>query len=422
MARPRALGRGVSTVSAVIDVVGVPAEGLSALPEAQRSRIRDAATLVGSPRLLDLVPSVDGQTRHAWPSPMLPALRDFLAGLGSEGIVVLATGDPLVSGVGSTLIRTLGADEVRVHPAVSSVALARARMGWPSETVSVVSLVSTPVQAVRRHLEPGARIVALSAGARTPVQVAQLLVELGLGDATITVLGDLNTHVESRLDCLAAELAETSRGQDVPALNVVAIEVPSGAALTGTSPGLPDDAFEHDGQISKREMRALAIAALRPMPGARLWDLGAGSGSVSVEWCLAAPRTTSSAVERHPERAARVAHNAAAFGLPITVIEGASINVVDELPSPDAVFVGGGASRDLIDRAWQVLRPGGRLVVHCVTLETEAIVHDACRRLGGELRRVTIERVEALGASTSWTPARPIVQWAATKSADRGAP
>jgi len=247
-----------------------------------------------------------------------------------------------------------------------------------------------------------------------------MLVKLGLGDTAMTVLGDLGALGESRFACAAAELADGSApGADgIPALNVVALAVPVTANLWGSSPGLPEEAFAHDGQITKREVRALAIAALRPMAGQRLWDLGAGSGSVSVEWCLAAARTTAVAVERNAERAARVRQNAETFGVPISVTTGDSIDVVGELPSPDAVFIGGGATAELVDAAWEALRPGGRLVVHCVTLDTEFLVVAAQLRLGGDLRRVTIERAEALGRHLSWKPARPIVQWSATKPHD----
>ncbi|WP_052112297.1 bifunctional cobalt-precorrin-7 (C(5))-methyltransferase/cobalt-precorrin-6B (C(15))-methyltransferase [Knoellia subterranea] len=403
----------------MIDVVGVPAEGLEALAPAERGLVDAARVLVGSPRLLDLVPVREGQERRSWPSPMLPGLESFLAQVGSDGVVVLATGDPLVSGVGTTLLRVLGAGSVRVHPAVSSVALAHARMGWPSEVTSVVSLVSRPVYAVRPRLAPGARLVVLSAGSKTPVELARVLVEFGLGDARLTVLGHLGTTEESRFDCAAAELAAGKvPGPDgIPTLNVVAVEVPATAALWGTTPGLPDDAFAHDGQITKREIRAFALAALRPMPGQRLWDLGAGSGSVSVEWCLAADRAAAVAVERDAARAARVGENAAAYGVPVTVETGSSMDVVDELPTPDAVFIGGGASADLIDAAWSRLPVGGRLVVHCVTLDTEAVVVAAHGRHGGELRRVSVERAEPLGRMLSWQPARPIVQWSVTKAA-----
>ncbi|KGN31929.1 precorrin-6Y C5,15-methyltransferase [Knoellia sinensis KCTC 19936] len=408
-------------MSAVIDVVGVPAEGPSALPPVLRDLVSGARTVVGSPRLLDLVPVAAGQTRRPWPSPMLPGLTDFLSEVGTDRVVILATGDPLVSGVGSTLIRTLGPEAVRIHPAVSSVALAHARMGWPSESTSVVSLVSKPVYAVRRHLAPGARVVALSAGAKTPVELARMLDDLGLGDSRLAVLGDLGAVHESRFDCAAAELAHgRAAGPDgIPDLNVVALEVSSDARLVGVTPGLPDEAFEHDGQITKREIRALAMAALRPIAGQRLWDLGAGSGSVSVEWCLAAPRTTAVAVERDPARAERVRRNAASFGVAVAVVTGDSVAEIAQLPTPDAVFIGGGASSELIDGAWQVLEQGGRLVVHCVTLDTEALVVDAHDRLGGELRRVTVERAEPLGRSLSWKPARPIVQWSVTKSPHR---
>ncbi|PRY63381.1 precorrin-6Y C5,15-methyltransferase (decarboxylating) [Knoellia remsis] len=414
----------------VIDVVGVPAAGPSALGAAERELVAGARVVVGSPRLLALLDERPGQERRAWPSPMLPGLRGLFDETGLDGVVVLATGDPLVSGVGTTLIRVLGSDVVRVHPAVSSVALARARMGWPAETVEVVSLVSSTPYAVRRHLAPGARVVALSAGAQTPGRLAAVLAELGLGETRMTVLGDLGTDDESRLDCAATDLAHAAgaegepgdpardtrrRADGIPALNVVALEVPDDAHLPGTSPGLPDDDFTHDGQITKSEARALALASLRPLPGQHLWDLGAGSGSVSVEWCLAAPRTSVSAVERDPQRAARVTENARRFGVPVEVVEGASLDRIGELPPPDAVFVGGGASAELVDACWRALRRGGRIVVHAVTLGTEAVVVDVQQRHGGELRRFGVDRARPLGRHLSWEPARPIVQWAATK-------
>jgi precorrin-6Y C5,15-methyltransferase (decarboxylating) len=407
----------------VIDVVGVPAEGLAALGPRQHDLVRQARTLVGSPRLLGLLPEHGyAAVRLPWPTPLLAGLPDLLAAVGSDGVVVLATGDPLRSGIGSTLIRLLGPPAVRIHPAVSSVALARARLGWSAEQTEVISLVSAPVAGLGRLLAPGARIVALSAGARTPVEIGRWLTEQGCGASRLVVLGDLGTDAETRLESTADDLAAAAGARGIPALNVVAIEVTPDARVPGPSPGRPDDDFEHDGQLTKREFRALALAALRPLPGQLLWDLGAGSGSVGIEWCLAAPRARALAVERDPQRAARIERNAAAYGVAVTVVAAPTQDALAQpRPAPDAVFVGGGASVEVIDTAWAALRPGGRIVVHAVTLGTEALAVAAHAAHGGELRRVTVERAQPLGSALSWTPARPIVQWSAIKEHDQGA-
>ncbi|MBM6404214.1 precorrin-6y C5,15-methyltransferase (decarboxylating) subunit CbiE [Phycicoccus sp. CSK15P-2] len=399
----------------MIDVVGVPAEGPDALAPAARALLRDARVVLGSPRLLGLLGPQDAADRRPWPSPLSAGLPELLADLGEDGVVALASGDPLVSGIGTTLVRLLGADAVRVHPAVSSVALAQARMRWSAEESVVVGLVSARPAALVPHLAPGARLVVLSATEETPTAVARVLVEHGCGQARMTVLGDLGAGSESRHDTTAEALAGGSPG--LPRLNVVAVEVPRSAVLPGTAPGLPDDAFDSDGQLTKAELRALAVCALRPLPGQLLWDLGAGAGSVSVEWCRAAARARAVAVERQPERAARIRHNAAAHGVAMEVVEGYSADHMADLPAPDAVFVGGGADEQTLDAALSALRPGGRLVVHAVTLGTEAVVVAAQARHGGSLRRFTVERAEPLGRHLSWTPARPVVQWSVTKKA-----
>jgi precorrin-6Y C5,15-methyltransferase (decarboxylating) len=409
-------------VARVIDVVGVPAAGLESLDESTRALMLQAKVVVGSPRLLALLPHDerqhdDQQRRLAWPSPLRDGLPALFEEVGTDGIVVLATGDPLLSGVGTTLVEVLGAEVVRIHPAVSSVALARARMRWSAEQSSVLSLVSTPASTVRRHLAPGARLVILSAGAKTPAEVAAQLVDAGWPQAEVTVLADLGSSTESAQSSSATEWLGC--GDLVPPLNIVAVRLPEEHAAYGTTPGLPTSAFDHDGQVTKSEVRAAALAALRPMPGQLLWDLGAGAGSVGIEWARAAQRARTIAVERNPERAERIRRNAAELGVPRLQVVEADTDLVTTpahgLPSPDAVFVGGGASEQVIAAAWEALRPYGRLVVHAVTLETEALAVAAFREHGGELRRLTVERAEPLGAHLSWTPARPVVQWACTK-------
>lgn len=398
-----------------VTVVGIGADGWEGLPPASRDAIREAQVLLGGTRHLALVPDT-GAVREPWPSPLLSGLPMLLDRYRDRRVVVLASGDPLLSGIGTTLVRLLGADRVRVLPAVSSVALARARMGWSAESVDVVTLVGRDVDAVRRYLTPGRRLVVLSSDGTTPAAVAARLVEHGLGDSRMTVLSDLGSSREERIEATAAEW----RGRDAPPLNVVCVAVTGNGGYPLT-PGLPDEAFDHDGQLTKREIRIAAVCALRPQPQALLWDVGAGAGSVAVEWLRADPRCRAVAIERHPERVHRITRNAARLGVPsLRVVHGSAPDALSGLEPPDAVFVGGGATDpSVLDRCWAALWPGGRIVVHAVTLETEAVLVERWRRHGGELTRLSVERAAPLGSFTGWRPARPVVQWAATKT-DQG--
>jgi len=282
-----------------------------------------------------------------------------------------------------------------------------------------VSLVSAPVHVIRRWLTPGARLIVLSAGGHTPRDVAAELVAAAWPTAAMTVLGNLGSDDETRLDSTAALWPD----MDAPALNIITVQLPephlSPAAL-GTSPGLPDDAFEHDGQITKREIRAAALAALRPMPGQVLWDIGAGSGSIGIEWALHHPSCRTIAFERDPVRAARISTNAHRLGIANLDVRHTDVaaNLEDCLacrPAPNAVFIGGGLLMSIVQGAWEALAPGGRLVAHTVTMESEAIAFAGYRAYGGALRRINVEYAEPLGGYLSWRPLRPIVQWSTTK-------
>lgn len=387
-----------------VTVVGIGADGH--LPPSTRALVEGAEVLLGGERHLALVPAVEGQVRAPWPRP-LAGLPDLLAEHGGRRVVALASGDPLVSGIGTTLVRLLGPDAVTIHPAVSSVALARARMGWSAEESMVVTLVGRDVAALRRELAPGARLLVLASDERTPAEVAALLADAGFGASTIEVLGDLGGPDESRaaFPC------------PVPRLHVLAIAV-AGTGLASWAPGLPDDAFENDGQLSKRDVRASALSRLAPAPGQLLWDVGAGAGSVGIEWLRAHPLTAAVAVEGDPARAERIARNAAALGVPrLEVVAGTAPAALAGLPTPDAVFVGGGATAPgLLTQCRERLAPGGRLVVHGVTLETETLLVEAFHAHGGELTRLAVEHVTPLGGRfTGWTPARAVTQWAWTK-------
>ena len=417
----------------VIDVVGLGDAGVAELPEPTARLVHEARVLLGGARHLALVPQVDGQQRQPWPSPMRPGLAELLTRVGAyaaqpgdpTGVVVLASGDPLLSGVGTTLIALLGADAVRVHPFLSAATLARARMGWPAEETVVVSVVGRSPDRLRRHLDPGARLVVLCADGRTPAAVAGVLCQEGCGSSAVTAWWHLGGPDEG------SRRAPAAGWGDLPTDDLVTlcVEVDRAGALSrkaiGPAPGRPDEAFEHDGQLTKRDARASALAHLRPTPGGHLWDLGAGAGSVGIEWALSASGARTSAVEQDPVRAARIETNAARLGVPreVTVHLGSSADVMDGLADPDAVFVGGGLTPGLLAAAWDRLLPRGRFVAHAVTLATEAVLVEGLHFvLGGELARITVEHARPLGRHLSWTsgpPGRPVERDQAERPAYR---
>ena len=395
-------------------MVGLTARGWSDVPERLRTTIQDADVLLGSARHFDLIPSVSSQQRLPWPSPLREGLPRLLSEVAGRRVVALASGDPLLAGIGDTLVEMLGADAVRIHPAVSSAALARARMGWSEESTRMVRLRGGDLDIVRRDHFPGRRLIILSRDADSPAELAQLLTDAGYGDSVITVLGDLDTEAESRIDMSARNFSGRA-----PALNVVCVACAGTARAASLTPGLPDDVFDHDGQLTKRDLRASALARLMPRPGDVLWDVGAGAGSIAIEWLRAHPACRAIAIERDLDRAKRIRENAGALGVPgLEVLHGEAPGVLASLPRPHAAFIGGGGTSETLEQAWLALRPGGRLVVHAVTQETEMIVIDCWRRHGGELSRLSIEHLEPIGRYHGWRPARAVVQWSAIKDAE----
>lgn len=395
-----------------ITVVGIGADGWSGLDAARREALAAADVIVGGERHLKLLPADVRAERVPWPQPLRAGLPGLLAEHRGRRVVALASGDPLVAGVGTTFIELLGADAVEVLPAVSSVALARARMGWPAESVTVLR----DHRELPRHLATGQRLLVLSADASTPGAVAQLLTDAGFGASTMTVLENLGGTDETRT-------VADARSWHAPVgnLNVIAIECGFDGAQPPVSgswaTGLPDEAFDHDGQLTKRDARASALARLAPAPGQLLWDIGAGAGSIGIEWMRAHPACRTVAIESREDRAKRIAENAVRLGVgSLRVVIGAAPGALAGLPAPDAVFVGGGATDDgVLDVAWNALKPGGRLVVHGVTLQTEQLLTDRYARYGGELTRLHVEHAAPLGSFTGWKPSRAIIQWAATK-------
>ncbi|MFJ4904174.1 precorrin-6y C5,15-methyltransferase (decarboxylating) subunit CbiE [Streptomyces sp. NPDC093249] len=403
-------------MNGAIHVVGIGADGWDGLPEASRRVLRSAEVLLGAPRQLGLLPAADcpGE-RVAWPSPLRPAVPGLLAAHEGRAVAVLASGDPSFHGIARTLAGAVGADRLRVHPHPSSVSYACARLGWPLDAVDTVSLVARPLAALSAALHPGRRLLVLGEGPETPAQVAALLRDTGWGGTRVRVLEQLGGPRERLLDATAADWPH----ERTDALHVLALDCvrDPGTLRLGTVPGLPDEAYEHDGQLTKRYVRAATLAALAPAPGELLWDVGGGSGSIGVEWMRAHRDCRAVAVEKSPERAARIARNAAALGVPaLRVVTAAAPDGLAGLDRPDAVFVGGGLTAPgLLDACWAALPVGGRLVANTVTLESEAVLAARHRRHGGELVRLAVAAAVPVGGFTGWRQAMPVTQWSVTK-------
>ncbi|MEV4425907.1 precorrin-6y C5,15-methyltransferase (decarboxylating) subunit CbiE [Streptomyces sp. NPDC053792] len=403
----------------VVSVVGIGADGWDGLPETSRRVLRAAEVLLGAPRQLDLLPPADcpGE-RIPWPSPLRPAVPGLLAAHEGRAIAVLASGDPSFYGIARTLAETAGADRpvtLDVHPHPSSVSYACARLGWPLETVETVSLVARPLAALSAALHDGRRLLALSEGPDTAAQVAGLLRATGWGGTRVRVLEQLGGPAERILDGTAADWPH----ERTDPLNVLALDCVRDADTLrlGATPGLPDEAYEHDGQLTKRYVRAATLAALAPAPGELLWDVGGGSGSIGVEWMRTHRSCRAIAVEKSPERAARITRNADTLGVPgLRVVTGPAPASLTGLPAPDAIFIGGGLTAPgLLDTCWEALPPGGRLVANTVTLESEALLADRYRRHGGELVRLAVSTAVPVGGFTGWRQAMPVTQWSVTK-------
>lgn len=398
-----------------LTVVGLGEDGPSSLGADARGAIEAAEFVVGGARHLALLGLDLGARaeRHAWPSPMLPFV-EVIAGWRGRRVVVLASGDPLLYGVAATFLGCIDAAEMRVLPSVSAFQLACAAMVWPIAATRLVTACGRPVEGLALELFDGARIVLFSADGTTPAAAARLLVAHGYGTSRMTVLERLGSP-----DANAVTLAASSVGERrFDDLNTVAIEAAAGpdAVLAPRAPGLPDDLFLNDGQITRREIRAATLARLAPMPGVLLWDVGAGSGSIGIEW-LRAGGGRAIGLEPRADRAARARENAARLGVPaLDIREARAPEGFEGLPAPDAVFLGGGASvTGVIEASWAALKPGGRLVVNAVTLETEARLMAARTEWGGDLVRIEASYADAVGRMTGWRPAMPVTQYSVTK-------
>ncbi|HZZ11354.1 MAG TPA: precorrin-6y C5,15-methyltransferase (decarboxylating) subunit CbiE [Paraburkholderia sp.] len=397
-----------------LTVVGMGEDGFAGLGRPARRALLDASVIYGGERHLAMLPPRLAARRAAWPRPF--DLAPLLAERASP-VCVLASGDPMLFGVGATLARHLPASELRVLPAPSSLSLAAGRLGWPLQDVATVSLVGRPLSTLNAQLHDGARIFVLSADGRTPAALAEWLNARGFGATRMTVLEHLGGVRERRVDGHAQQWSAS----DMAALNLVALECRAtrGAPRLPLTCGLPDDAFRHDGQLTKRDVRAITLARLAPTPGELLWDVGAGSGSIGIEWMRAHPACRAIAIEGHAERQRFIEHNRDALGAPgLQLVAGRAPQALEGLATPDAVFIGGGVTvPGVLDACWASLRDGGRLVANAVTLQGEAALVAWREQHGGTLTRIALADAQPLGGFETWRQALPITLLDVTKSA-----
>jgi precorrin-6Y C5,15-methyltransferase (decarboxylating) len=394
-------------------IVGMGEDGVEGLSPAARALIANAKLVIGGRRHLALADGLPRGECMSWPSPIAEAMPAILAYRG-EPVTVLASGDPYCYGIGAMLSAHIPPSETICLPAPSSLSLACARLGWALDETATVSLCGRPLHALAPALQPHRRLLLLSADAATPGEVASYLTARGFGTSLLHVLEALGGPRER----VRTTTADRYGFNDVEALNLIGIEVEAGAGakIIPLASGLPDDLFAHDGQITKREIRAVTLSSLAPRAGELLWDIGAGSGSVAIEWLLRHPANRAIAVERDPTRAARAAANSAELGVPrLEIVTGEAPAALQRLPQPDAIFIGGGGSPELIERSWVALKDDGRLVANAVTIDTEKALLAAQTRFGGTLTRLAVERLDTVGGKQAFRQAMTVTQWSAAK-------
>jgi precorrin-6B C5,15-methyltransferase / cobalt-precorrin-6B C5,C15-methyltransferase len=401
-----------SRACAWLTVVGIGEDGFAGLGRAARRALFEASVVYGGERHLAMLPARVRARRERWPSPF--DIAPLLAERGTP-VCVLASGDPMWFGVGVTLVRAVGAEQLRMLPAPSSLSLVAARLGWPLQDVASVSVVGRPLAAVNAHLHDGARLIVLSSDGATPAALAARLAAHGFGETRMTVFEHVGGPLERRID----GLAHAWQPAQCAALNLIALECRASgdAPRLALTPGLPDDAFIHDGQLTKRDVRALTLARLAPAPRELLWDVGAGCGSIGIEWMRADPSCRALAVEAHAERQRFIERNRDALGVPaLQIVAGEAPAALAGLAAPDAVFIGGGVTAPgVFDACWSALKNGGRLVANAVTLEGEAALAGYRQRHGGKLTRIALAEAQPLGGFETWRPALPITLYETVK-------
>ncbi|WP_135080302.1 precorrin-6y C5,15-methyltransferase (decarboxylating) subunit CbiE [Terasakiella sp. SH-1] len=395
----------------MIHVIGIGEDGLEGVKPTARQLIETAEILVGGVRHLEMV---DSEARKiSWGVGLGKGIDEIKANQDKR-IVVLASGEPLWFGIGATLLKHFEATELMIHPANGSFSLTAARMGWAVQDCVCMTIHGRALESLNRYIADGVKILVLSRDGKSPIEVADLLAKYGYGDSHLTVFEHMGGEDEKRLEGTAT--GWTAQTAD---LNTIAIDCKAGtgARCLPLTSGLGDDLFEHDGQLTKREVRAVTLSTLAPQPGELLWDVGAGCGSIAIEWMRAHPTCQALAIEQNDHRRSMIAHNGASLGVPtLEIVDGRAPEALGGLPTPDAIFIGGGISKKgVLEACWNALPIGGRLVANTVTLEAEREMLHFAEKIGGQLIRIAISREEHVGRLTALKPMAPVLQLSAIK-------
>lgn len=396
-----------------LSIIGIGEDGLTGLSTVAQSLLSLAKIILGGHRHLAMLPPEDQREKLLWKSPIQNTIDEIIARRG-QSVCVLASGDPMCYGVGVTLLRHIPLEEMTIIPSLSSFSLACSRLGWAFHEVETLSLCGRSPHLLNGLLYHGAKLLVLSANAQTPAIAAKILTDRGFSQSTMTILEHLGGNKERQIKAIAKDWNIT----DIADLNIIAINcISSYATLPPRLPGLPNSAYLHDGQLTKREVRAMTLTALAPLPGQLLWDVGAGCGSIGIEWMRCDRRCETIAIERHPTRLQYIADNAIALGTPqLKVVAGKAPQALQDLPIPNAIFIGGGITTpDLVETCWLALPKGGRLVANTVTVESELTLLQWHSKLGGELTRIAIQKAEPVGQFLGWKALAPVTQWVVVK-------
>ena len=412
-------------MTAWLDIIGIGEDGMAGLSASARKTLEQAEIIIGGERHHGLSESVTAE-RLSWPHPF-DALIDEIEARRGRRLVILATGDPLWYSIGARLTHAIPAEEIRFHPQLSAFQWAATRLGWSLADIETLTAHGRPAEQVVPYFWPGARLLILTAGTQTPGEIARLLTARGYGASKLTVLGALGGDQESRHEALASDWSEQDPSGSMPAFNTLAVEcLGTPAPLLSRMPGLPDDAFQHDGMLTKRAVRAMTLSRLMPARGELLWDIGTGCGSVAIEWMRAARDAVAIGFDSHTDRLEMARQNAETLGVPrLCLIEGRVPDAFAMIPepkgprtdlnAPDAIFIGGGLTEALAAECFEKLPRSGRLVANAVTLESEAVLNALHARFGGELARISVETVAPVGRLRGWRPAMSVTQWALVK-------
>jgi len=397
-----------------LSVIGIGESGVEDISNFGWSLLAQAEYILGGARHLAMVPDdlAPEAERIVWPSPLSEVFAR-LKRLRGKKVVVLASGDPMFFGIGGTFSRHFPWAEVRVLPFPSSLSFAASRMGWPLNKTTLLTIHGRNPAALLPHYLPGAKLLILSKDGTSPATVAKQLVERGLEQASISVLEHLGGDEEKIIASNAAAIAAGGDAFRFADLNVIAVSLPQEMPFwLPVTPGLPDDAFEHDGKMTKRDIRASAMAKLAPRPNALLWDVGTGCGSIAIEWLRAHPTCRAVGIEPQEKRRAYALHNAEMLGVPhLRLLNGTAPDGLRGEEAPDAIFIGGGLSADVVNFCLKALKPGGRLVAHAVTLGSEQLLLNLYQSHGGDLTRLSIAKAEPVGPLHGWKSAMPVTQW-----------